>query len=229
MTVIFRTKRPAANRNVVNLGNYGGFYHIGVLSDGKVVFRGHHTSTSDTNRTSLESTQAIVAASGFTWVKVKVTDDNGAQAQADFYSSTDGVNWTFVESVYRDPYVQITSAGTALKIAQTSQSFVRLDVPLSHLIIYNDLTETNKVFELTPDDMTSQNSFVCSTGQTVTLNGNAKVETPGNLHEPATPPTRVTGSGFVATYWPGGNVISVPVTTSTTHIKFRIQIRLSGD
>ncbi|PJF33972.1 MAG: hypothetical protein CUN57_00750, partial [Phototrophicales bacterium] len=210
VTVIFRTKRPAANRNVVNLGNYGGFYHIGVFSDGTISFRGHHTSTSDTNRTSLTSTQAVVAASGFTWVKVRVTDDNGTQAQADFYSSTDGVNWTFVETVYAAPYVQITSAGEVVQIAKTSQSYGYLNDPVSHVIIYNDLTETNKVFEVTPDDMTSQNSFVCSTGQTVTLNGNAKVETPGNLHEPATPPTRVTGSGFV--YLPNntGNSITIP-------------------
>ncbi|RMH23814.1 MAG: hypothetical protein D6692_14670, partial [Planctomycetota bacterium] len=150
---------------------------------------------------------AAITDTGIIWLRGVI---DAAAGTADYYKSTDGVSWTQVGT--QQSKAAWTPHDTTARVSVGTiggGAEERFSGSIYALKIYLNGSAT-PALNITPDDMTSQGSFTAATGQTVTMYGNCKVETPGNLHEPATPPTRVTGSGFV--YLPNntGNSITIP-------------------
>lgn len=138
------------------------------------------------------STAAPPVSGGELYLRYTLDVDNGAGGNTVvFYTSDDnGVSWDQLG----DPVTAVgtTSIFNSSAVVQISSwNGASGDQHLAGAVynaeIYNGIAGT-KVFDLTPENYVSGSTYVCGTGQTVTLHGTALILKPGTAIEATNPP-----------------------------------------
>jgi hypothetical protein len=213
-------------------------YVMTIQTDGTLVLYWSTNGTGTNGTNNAISTAAVSASAGKVWLRATLDVDNGASGKSvQFFTSTDGTNWTQLGTT-------VTTAGTTNIFAGTSNLFVGLDNIQGRSLIgkvyraqvLNGIGGTTVLDVNIASNYTaaSQSFFTATTGQTVTVNG---VDTITNLGAAGSLLPTTLGSSTAADSndpkfldHTGTNYVYLPgVTTSFLSVPNDSPVQITGD